>query len=91
MCNNQNGAIHLRATSAGLTKIEANTSFATLEVYLPSGLKPAIQARTSFAPIDSDFPVLSDLSSAESLREYANAGAWISLRNQNGKIRVVRD
>jgi len=91
VCNNQNGAIRLRATSTTLAKIEANTSFATLEVHLPAGLKPAIQAHTTFADVDSDFPVWNNPSSPDALAEMANASARISLRNQNGKIRVVRD
>ena len=62
---NQNGAIRSRATSPALTDIEANTSFDTLEVYLPADLKPAIQARTSFADVESDFPVLAKVRAAK--------------------------
>ena len=90
-CNNQNGSIRLHATSATVTNIEANTSFATLEVHLPGSLKPAILANTTFANIDSDFPMWNNPSSPDALNEIANAAARVSLHNQNGKIRVVRD
>ncbi len=91
VCNNRNGAIRLRATSTALTNIEATTSYGTLEVHLPAGLKPAIQARTTYAKIDSDFPVLSERSGAQPLTEIAKGAARISLQNRNGRIRVVRD
>jgi hypothetical protein len=91
VCHNQNGAIRLRATSIALTNIEANTSFDTLEVHLPAGLNPAIQARTSFANVESDFPVLMKPRGEDPFADIAPETARITLRNQNGKIGVVRD
>jgi hypothetical protein len=91
VCRNQNGAIRLRATSPALTHIEAKTSFDTLEVHLPASLKPAIQARTTFANVESDFPLLMKPPGQEPLAELAPGTTSVTLLNQNGKIRVVRD
>jgi hypothetical protein len=91
VCHNQNGAIRLRATSTTLTSIEANTSFDALEVHLPDGLKPAVQARTTFADVESDFPVLMKPRGEDPFAGIAPDIARITLQNQNGKIRVVRD
>jgi hypothetical protein len=91
VCHNQNGAIRLRATSAALTNIEATTSFGTLEVHLAAGLKPAVQARTTFADVESDFPVLMKPRGEDPFAGIAPDTARVSLQNQNGRIRVVRD
>jgi DUF4097 and DUF4098 domain-containing protein YvlB len=91
VCHNQNGSIRLHPTSVALTNIQAQTSFATLEVRLPVGLKPAIQARTTFADVESDFPVLLKPRGEDPFADVTPDTAQISLENQNGKIRVVRD
>jgi hypothetical protein len=91
VCHNQNGAIRLRATSAALANIEAKTSFGPLEVHLPAGLNPAIQARTTFAEIESDFPVLMKPRGEDPFAGIASETARITLQNQNGRIGVVRD
>jgi hypothetical protein len=91
VCHNQNGAIRLSATSTALTSIEAKTSFDTLEVHLPASLKPAIQARTTFADVESDFPVLMKSRGEDSFADVAPDTARITLQNQNGKIGVVRN
>ncbi len=89
-CHNQNGSIRVRATSLELSSVEAETSFASLEVRLPSGLKPAIQAHTSFAEVESDFPVI--LKRASDTPADLEAGTpTVRLHNQNGAIRVVRE
>ncbi len=91
VCHNQNGALRLHATSTALTNIEARTSFGTLEVWLPARLKPAIQARTSFAQVESDFPVLMKPRGEDAFAGVGPGTPHVRLRNQNGKIRVVRD
>lgn len=91
VCHNQNGAIRLHATSTGLTNIEANTSFDSLEVRLPAGLKPAIQARTAFGDIESEFPVLMKPRGEDPFADVAPDTPRITLQNQNGNIRIVRD
>lgn len=91
VCHNQNGAIRLRASSTALTNIEAETSFSALEVYLPAGLKPAIQAQTTFANVESDFPLLMKPRGEDPFADVAPDTARITLQNQNGKISVVRD
>jgi DUF4097 and DUF4098 domain-containing protein YvlB len=91
VCHNQMGAIRLRATSTALTHIEASTSFDTLELHLPAELKPAIQARTTFGDIQSDFPVLMKPGGADAFADVAPGTPRATLRNQNGNIRVLRD
>ncbi|MGA2542092.1 MAG: hypothetical protein ABSG78_11115 [Verrucomicrobiota bacterium] len=91
VCHNQCGAIRLRATSTALTHIEASTSFDTLELHLPAGLKPALLARTSFGDIESDFPVLMKPRGADPFAEVAPGTLRASLQNQNGNIRVLGD
>jgi hypothetical protein len=91
VCHNQNGPIRLRATSAAVTNIVAKTSFATLAVSLPAGLKPAIQARTSLAEVESDFPVLMKPPGVDPFAGIAPETARIALLNRNGKISVVHD
>lgn len=91
LCHNQNGRIRLRATSSTVTNIEADTSFDSLEVHLPSGMKPAIQAHTTFAEVESDFPVLMKRRGTDAFQDVSADTARITLENQNGKIGVIRD
>ena len=85
ICDNQFGAISVRATSATLASLDARTSYGALKVRLPAGLKPSVQAHTTYGEIDSDFPVMMKSHSQE-----ASAGApRVNLHNQNGNIRVV--
>ena len=90
-CHNQNGAIRLRATSAALTNIEAQTSFDTLEIHLAANLKPVIQARTTFGDIESDYPVVMKPRGQDPFAGVAPEMARITLQNENGRIGVVRD
>lgn len=91
VCHNQNGAIRLHAASSALAKIEAKTCFDSIEVYLPADLKPAIEARTSFADVESDFPVLSKRAGTDAFADLGPDVARISLNNQNGGIRIARN
>lgn len=91
VCHNQNGSIQLRATSTALKRIEAETSFAALELHLPAGVKPTIQAHTTFAEVESDFPVLMKPHGENAFADAEPGVLQVSLRNQNGKIGVVRD
>ncbi len=91
VCRNQNGNIRLHALSGSLTNLQAQTSFGRLDVRLPGGLKPLVEARTSFGNIESDFPVMLNPPATD---PFASAEAGIprvSLRNQNGNIRVSRN
>jgi hypothetical protein len=91
ICHNQNGSIHLRATSPALKRVEANTSFAPLELHLPAGVNPVISARTSFADVDSDFPVMMKPRGENPFAEATPGTLLVSLQNENGKINVRRD
>lgn len=88
-CRDQNGALRLHVLSSDVAAVEAETSFASLEVYLPEGLKPAIQARTSFADVESDFPVLMKPRGENPFDGLDASTPRLSLQNQNGRIRVT--
>jgi DUF4097 and DUF4098 domain-containing protein YvlB len=91
LCHNQNGEISLRATSVAVTSIDATTSFGSLELHLPSAVRPALQARTSFGDVQSDFPILTKSPSGNSSPDAGTATLRASLQNQNGNIRIFRD
>ena len=91
VCRNQHGSIRLRSTSHELAKVDAVTSFGSLEVHLPSGMKPAIQASTSFAKVESDFPVLMKPAGQDPFAEVEPGTPRVSLQNQNGLIRILRE
>ena len=91
VCRNQNGSIRLRSTSHELAKVDAATSFGSLEVHLPSGMKPAIQASTSFAKVESDFPVLMKPTGQDPFADVEPGAPRVSLQNQNGPIRILRE
>jgi DUF4097 and DUF4098 domain-containing protein YvlB len=87
-CRNQNGAIRLRALSPDVAVVDAETSFASLDVYLPTGIKPAVEARTSFGDIESDFPVLMKPHGQDAFEGIDAATPKLMLLNENGRIRI---
>jgi hypothetical protein len=91
VCDNQFGEISVQATSRSLARLEARTSYAALNVRLPSALKPSIQAHTTYGAIESDFPVVLKSSSEVSQATQETGVPAVSLRNQNGKIRVISE
>jgi hypothetical protein len=91
ICRNQNGAIRLNIASTNLESIDAKTSFDPIEIHLPADMKPAIVAQTTFADVESDFPVLTKSNNKNPFADIAPGTAKITLHNQNGKISVVRD
>jgi hypothetical protein len=91
VCLNRNGSIQLHGLSGLLTNLQAQTSFARLDVQLPGRLKPIVEARTSHGNIESDFPVLLNPPSADSLASAEPGAPRVSLKNQNGNIRLSRE
>ncbi len=91
VCRNSHGSIRLRSPSAELSDIDAETSFASIDLRLWEELKPAIQARTSFGEIESDFPVLMKPRGTDPFAELAADTPRVRLENQHGSIRIVRD
>ncbi len=87
-CRNQNAAIRLRVLSPDVAMVDAETSFGSLDVYLPAGLKPAVEARTSFGDIESDFPVLMKPHGQDAFVGVDSATPKLTLLNQNGRIRI---
>lgn len=85
VCIDQSGSIRVHAGSPALTRLDARTSYAPLEVWLPGAADHAsIRAHTSYASVESDFPLVAD-----------GAGDTgpprVTLENQSGKIRVTRE
>jgi DUF4097 and DUF4098 domain-containing protein YvlB len=91
VCRNSHGSIRLRSPSAELSDIDAETSFASIDLRLAEELQPAIQARTSFGEIESDFPVLMKPRGTDPFAELAADKPRVRLENQHGSIRIVRD
>jgi hypothetical protein len=60
-----------------------------MDVQLPGEFKPALLARTSYAEIKSDFPLLK-VEGDNPFAGVAPATPRVSLRNQSGDIRVTR-
>lgn len=85
---NQNGGIQIRSRSTSLTHLAAETSFAPLEVRLPSGLHPRIEARSDYGKVESDFPVLTAPTSGSGT---GDGEPRIQLNDRNGTIRILRD
>lgn len=90
ICDNQFGSLSVRATSS-VSNLEAHTSYAKLEVRLPSSVKPFVQAHTSYGDIDSDFPMIVKPHGKGIPADDSPSGPRVDLRNQNGNIRVVRE
>jgi hypothetical protein len=91
ICHNQFGGIKVQATSATLTNLEARTSYAALTVRVPAGLKPALQAHTSYGDIESDFPVLMKPRGQDPFAGLPPGTPRINLQNQNGNVRVISE
>jgi DUF4097 and DUF4098 domain-containing protein YvlB len=85
---NQNGSVEIVATSPGVQQIDASASFAPIDVRLPGESKPLIRAATSFGKVKSDFPVLQGDTVSEARFAADAAPLKISLRGQNGDIRI---
>ena len=78
----------VRPTSPEFASLAARTSYATLEVRLPASAKPAIRAHTTYANIDSDFPVMLQSNPFNNL---PSGTPRLGLQNEYGKIRVVSE
>jgi DUF4097 and DUF4098 domain-containing protein YvlB len=89
-CLNRHGSIQVQATSTALTKLEAKTSFGSLDVRLPDDFAPAIYAKTSFAQVESDFPILLPPRGQEPFANVEAEKPRIRLQNEHGGIRVTR-
>jgi DUF4097 and DUF4098 domain-containing protein YvlB len=86
--HNQNGAVQITARSPGVERIAATTSFGPIDVRLPRDCKPLIRANTSFGKVNSDFPVVLSDTLPEAAFNADAAQPKITLRGQNGDIRV---
>jgi hypothetical protein len=62
-----------------------------MEARLPAAMKPAVQARISYADVESDFPVLMKPRGQDASADVPPGTPRINLLNQSGKIRVVRE
>lgn len=91
VCHNQNGSIWVKATALTVTNIEAHTSFGSLEVHVPAGLKPEVRAHTSFGTVKSDFPIRVESAGGKGSAELPPGTTRITLKDQNGPIKLVED
>lgn len=88
-CTDESGSVRVHARSPALTRLAAHTSYASLEVWLPASIsRPAIMAQTSYASVESEFPLLAH---AKGMSEPTADSPQIILENQSGKIRVAKE
>ena len=90
---NQNGAVNVSLTARQSCKpVNVKTSFGAIRLGVQENASYAVTAKTSFAHIHSDFPVLMQGAlGADSLTGKIGGGACpMQLRSQNGAIEIVR-
>lgn len=68
--------------------IEASASFAPIDLRLPGEAKPFIRATTSFGKVYSSFPVYHSDTVSDERFATETAPLKISLKGQNGDIRI---
>ena len=92
--DNQNGTVTVSAAhgSSGCKTVTLKTSFAPMQVRLPSDAAYDVSARTSFGHISSELPVTSTGTiGGDSLNgRIGNGGCTLSLTNSNGNIEILR-
>lgn len=90
---NQNGSIDVATTSHPACRpITLRSSFADLRVHVPTDASYTVAAKTSFAQIHSDFPVLvqGSLRGDSLTGKIGNGACAMQLNNQNGTIEILR-
>ncbi len=83
------GKVRAETAYAALTNLLVKTSCGSMEIRLPAGLKPAVQARTTYGTHKSDFPLLPK--SQTSFADVPAGTPRITLENRTANIRVVRE
>ena len=90
---NQNGSVEVSVNPAAACKpISVRTSFAHIRMRLPGTASYDLTARTTFAKVHSDFPMMvSGALSGDSVSGKIGGGACpMSLVDQNGQIEILR-
>ncbi|MBV8817682.1 MAG: hypothetical protein JO022_04940 [Acidobacteriaceae bacterium] len=90
---NQNGAVEMALARAGACRpVTVETSFAPIRIRTGSDPDFAVTARTSFAKIHSEFPMMvSGFMSDDSVSGTIGRGACpMRLKDQNGSIDILR-
>ena len=87
-CRNEHGSISITSSGSTFRNIDAETSFGVLEVRLPSGLKPVIQAGTEFGRLKSELPVLQVNSDIDNFADLDATTPRMTLKNTHGDILI---
>ncbi|MBV8071365.1 MAG: hypothetical protein JO270_15760 [Acidobacteriaceae bacterium] len=92
---NQNGAVEASSAAQGRCQpVIVHTSFAPIRVRLPGDASYAVFAKTSFAKIHTDFPLLvsgSDgVSGGEISGKIGSGACELRLTNNNGPIEIMK-
>lgn len=90
LCRNEHGKIQIVATNAQLRLIDAETSFADIEIKVPDSIKPTIEAGTKFGKVDAEFPVLQLNSGVDNFKGLDEQAARMTLKNKHGDIRIKK-
>lgn len=90
---NQNGSVDASSSSRGTCQpVIIHTSFAPIRVHLPAEPSYSVFAKTSFAKIRTDFPLMvTDVASSDDLTGKIGAGGCeLRLTNNNGPIEILK-
>jgi putative adhesin len=90
---NQNGAIAVSGISSSSCRpISLRTSFSSIRVALPANASYAVNAKTSFGRINSDFPITTRSINEETVVGTIGGGnCRLDLSNSNGSITIDKD
>ena len=89
---NQNGSVQVTAKSAkSCEPVSIRTSYAPLRVRVPSDGGYTVTAKTSFAKIHSDLPMMVSGSLSQDLvnGKIGNGACPLNLINQNGSVEIL--
>jgi hypothetical protein len=87
-CKNQHGSIRLGLLSPDLRRIEAETSFGTLEISLAPDISPTIDASARHGKVRSDFPVRSAEVAEKDPGDREGETPRLMLRNSHGDVTI---
>lgn len=91
--DNQNGSVEASSSNRGACQpITVHTSFAPIRVHLPSNASYSVYAKTSFAKIRTDFPLMvTEVVSTDDVSGKIGGGACeLRLTNNNAPIEILK-
>jgi len=87
-CRNEHGSIEIKPSGSTFHHVDAETTFGVLQVRLPSGIKPVIQAGAEFGKLKSAFPVLQLNTDVDNFADLDANTPRMTLKNSHGDILI---